>query len=72
MMSTNNNASNSQPVNGSDLTTAVRPKRLVKIGVSRTRDGKHVKQQQRLHNDPLSTIIIQLVADSELDDQKNI
>ena len=43
MMSTNNNASNSQPVNGSDLTTAVRPKRLVKIGVSRTRDGKHVK-----------------------------
>ena len=71
-MSTNNNASSSQPVNGPDLTTAARSKRLRKNRHISYPRRENIKWQQQIHDDPLSTILIDSDAESESDDQNNI
>ena len=72
MMSTNDNASNFQPVNGPDLSTVARSKRLRKdLDILNPR-RKYVKWQQQIHDDSLSRILNDSDADSESDDQNNI
>ena len=72
MMSTNNNASSSQPVNGPDLTTAARSKRLRKDRHISNPRRENIKWQQQIHDDSLSRILNDSDADSESDDQNNI